>query len=160
MAVSFQFCLNAILKRLFWIYYHCIEIPRIDISHDLWWLISFSPPPPRAPLGGSGGILKEKLIPFLKFLPLKTIELMYHMNFLRVFSIFAVTAAQAATAAPLGGSGGILKEKLIPFLKSPQLKTIELMYHMIFYMFFSIFAVTARRRRRQRRRTKRKNCQF
>ena len=56
---------------------------------------------------------------------------------------FAVTAAQAAMAAPSGGSGGILKEKLIPFLKSPPLKTIELMYHMIFYMFFSIFAVTA-----------------
>ena len=51
--------------------------------------------------------------------------------------------AQAATAAPLGRSGGIVKEKLIPFLKSPQFKTIELMYHMIFYMFFSIFAVTA-----------------
>ena len=65
---------------------------------------------------------------------------MYHMIFLLVFSIFAVTAAMAA---PLGGSGGILKEKLIPFLKSPPLKTIELMYHMIFYMFFSIFAVTA-----------------
>merc|ERR1711978_216455 len=70
-------------------------------------------------------------------------ELMYHMIFLRVFSIFAVTAAQAAMAAPLGGPGGILKEKLIPFLKSPPLKTIELMYHMIFYMFFSIFAITA-----------------
>ena len=48
-----------------------------------------------------------------------------------------------ATAAPLGRSGGILNEKLIPFLKSPPFKTIELMYHMIFYMFFSIFAVTA-----------------
>ena len=144
MAVSFQFCLNAILKRLFWIYYHCVEIPRIYISHDLLWFIGFSPPPPRAPLGGSGGILKEKLIPFLKSPLLKTIELMYHMIFLRVFSIFAVTAAQAAMTAPLGGSGGILKEKLIPFLKSPPLKTIELMYHMIFYLFFQLLPLRRR----------------
>ncbi len=88
-----------------------------------------------APLGGSGGILKEKLIPFLKSPPLRTIELMYHMIFLRVFSIFAVMAAQAATAAPMGWSGGILK-KMIPFLKSPLLKTIELMYD-FFTLFFN-----------------------
>ena len=62
---------------------------------------------------------------------------MYHMIFYMFFSIFAVTAAQAAMAAPLGGSGGILKEKLIPFLKSPLLKTIELVYYMIFYFLFN-----------------------
>ena len=69
-----------------------------------------------APLGGPLGILKENLIPFLKSPPFKTIELMHHMVFLLVFfSIFAVKMAPAATAAPLGGSGGILREKLIPF---------------------------------------------
>ena len=112
------------------------------------WVLAPSPPP-GAPLGGSGGSLKEKLTPFLKSPPWQTIELMYHMNFLRVFSVFAVMAVQGATAAHLGGSGGILKEKLIPFLKSPPLKTIELMYHMIFYMYFQFLPLW--RRRRQRR---------
>ena len=96
-----------------------------------------------SPLGKPWGNLKEKLIPFLKSPLLKTIELMYYVIFFTFYSIFAVTAALAATASLLGRSGDILKEKPIPFLKSPPFKTIELMYHMIFYMFFSIFAVTA-----------------
>ena len=113
------------------------------------WVLAPSPPP-GAPLGGSRGSLEEKLTPFLKSPPWQTIELMYHMNFLRVFSIFAVMAVQAATAAHLGGSGGILKEKLIPFLKSPPLKTIELMYYMIFLLFIQFLPL--QRRWRQRRR--------
>merc|ERR1711884_814989 len=80
-----------------------VENHRIDVSHDFFTCIfNFAVPAAMAaPLGGSGGILKEKLIPFLKSPPLKTIELIYHMIFLLVFSIFAVTAAPAATAAPL-----------------------------------------------------------
>ena len=125
-----------------------VENHRIDVLRDFFtfysiFAVTAALAATASLLGRSGGILKEKLIPFLKSPPLKTIELMYHMIFLLVFSIFVVTVAPAATVAPLGRSGGYLKEKLIPFLKSPPFKTIELMYHMIFYMFFSIFAVTA-----------------
>ena len=65
----------------------------------------FQPPrPPIAPLRmpywgwGSEGILKGKLISFLKSAPLKTLELIYYMIFV-FFSIFAVTAAAAVNAA-------------------------------------------------------------
>ena len=103
----------------------------------------FQPPPSQCALVRIWGYSKRKTDPIFDIPTVENHRIGVSHDFLRVFSIFAVTAVQAATAAPLRGSGGILKEKLIPFLKSPPLKTIELMYHMIFYMFFSIFAVTA-----------------
>ena len=94
-------------------------------------------------LGRVWGYSKRKTDPNFEIPTVENHRIDVSHDFLHVFSIFAVTAAQAATAAPLGGSGGILKEKLITFLKSPPLKTIELMYHMIFLCVFSIFAVMA-----------------
>ena len=149
MAVSFQFCLNAILKRLFWIYYHCIEIPRIDISHDLLWFIGFSPPPTQSALGRVWGYSKRKTDPIFEIPTVENHRIDVLHDFFTFYSIFAVTAA-AATAAPLGRCKGILKEKPISFFKSPPFKTIELMYHMIFYMYFQFLPLWWRRRQRRR----------
>ena len=111
-------------------------------NFDLLKYIGLSPllaSPQEAP--GSGGYPKRKTDPIFEIPTIENHRIDVLHDFFTFYSIFAVTAALAATASPLGRSGGILKEKLIPFMKSPLWKTIELMYHMIFYMFFSIFAV-------------------
>ena len=96
MAVSFQFCLNAILKRLFWIYYHCIEIPRIYISHDLLWFIGFSPPSTQSALGRVWGYSKRKTDPIFEIPTVENHRIDVSHDFLHVFFNFC----------RYGGAGG------------------------------------------------------
>merc|ERR1711923_443401 len=101
-------------------------------------------------LGKVWGYPKRKTDPIFEIPTVENHRIDVLHNFFTFFSIFAVTAALAATALPLGRPGGILKEKLIPFLKSPPLKTIELMYYTIFLLFIQFLPL--QRRWRQRRR--------
>ena len=64
------------------------------------------------------------------------------MIFFFLFNFCRYSGASGNGVA-FGKVWGYPKRKTDPFLKSTPFETIDLMYHMIFYMFFSIFAVTA-----------------
>ena len=72
--------------------------------------------------------LKGKLTSFLKFPPLKILELSYHMLFLW----YRTKTPPSPEGARGGGSGVTLKGKLLSFLKSSPLKTLKLIYYMFF----------------------------
>ena len=111
--------------------------------------------PSATPLLGSEGILKGKLISFLKSLLLKTPDLIYPI----IFCCIGICHSPPAPPPSSTGDalvGGFLKGKMSSFLNSPPFKTLELMYHMIFCSVFRFLPL----RRRRMRRTKRKNRHF
>ena len=120
-------------------------------NFDLLKYIGLSPllaSPQEAP--GSGGYPKRKTDPIFEIPTIENHRIDVSHDFFTCF--FNFYSGAGSNGGFLGRVWGypILKEKLISFLKSPPLKTIELMYHMIFYVYFQ-FLPLQRRRRQQRR---------
>ena len=72
---------------------------------------------------------------FLKSSPLKTLELIYDMIISQVGALFVPQPPPPPDALGGGGQGegvSVCGEILMSFLKSPPLKTLELIFHIIF----------------------------
>ena len=73
---------------------------------------------------------------FLKSPPLKTLELIYDIIISQVGALFVPQPPPPPDAfkegGRTGGLGGLWRIILMSFLKSPPLKTLELIFHIIF----------------------------